>query len=105
MKHQCRNLVIILGDQLDSKSSAFDGFDKQNDVVWMAEVDEESTYVWNHKARIAIFLAAMRHFRDGLKKRKFPIEYQCLDATDGGLADVLSDSIESLQPEKLVVLF
>ena len=32
----------------------------------MAEVREESTHVWSHKARIALFLSAMRHFRDDM---------------------------------------
>ena len=32
-----RHLVLVLGDQLDAKSRAFDGFDPAVDVVWMAE--------------------------------------------------------------------
>jgi len=42
-----RHLVIVLGDQLDPKSSALDGFDVRHDAVWMAEVAEESTQVWS----------------------------------------------------------
>ena len=33
-----RHLVIVLGDQLDAQSSALQGFDATQDVVWMAEV-------------------------------------------------------------------
>ena len=58
---RARNLVLVLGDQLDPASAALDGFDPKCDAVWMAEVAEESTHVWAHKARIALFLAAMRH--------------------------------------------
>jgi len=58
-----RNLVIVLGDQLDAESAAFDGFDPARDAVWMAEARGESTCVWSHRARIALFLSAMRHFR------------------------------------------
>ena len=61
-----RRLVLVLGDQLDRQSAAFDGFDRSRDQVWMAEVAEESTHVWTHKARIAVFLSAMRHFRAAL---------------------------------------
>ena len=61
-----RRLVLVLGDQLDPTSAAFDGFDRTSDSVWMAEVAEESTHVWTHKARIAVFLSAMRHFRAAL---------------------------------------
>ena len=42
-----RNLVIVLGDQLDLQSSALQGFDAAQDLVWMAEVAEESTHVWS----------------------------------------------------------
>ena len=68
-KVDVRNLILILGDQLDSNSSALDDFDKKKDAVWMAEVQAEAKHVWSHKARIAIFLAAMRHFRDDLEKK------------------------------------
>ncbi|NDC64668.1 MAG: hypothetical protein EBZ59_11940, partial [Planctomycetia bacterium] len=45
-----RHLLLVLGDQLDRGSAAFDGFDRSRDRVWMAEVAEESTHVWTHKA-------------------------------------------------------
>ena len=52
-----RNLAFILGDQLDERSAAFDGFDPAADAVWMAEVAHESEKVWVAKPRIAIFRA------------------------------------------------
>ncbi len=71
-----RHLVLVLGDQLNRTSAAFDGFDPQADQVWMAEVAEESTHVWTHKARIVMFLAAMRHFRGQLLAEGLPVEYR-----------------------------
>ena len=68
-------LVLVLGDQLDRGGAAFDGFDRGRDRVWMAEVAEESTHVWTHKARIAVFLGAMRHFRDALAREGIEVEY------------------------------
>lgn len=47
-----RNLILVLGDQLDSDSAAFRGFDRSVDAVWMAEVEEEATHVWCHKQRL-----------------------------------------------------
>ena len=70
-----RNLIVILGDQLDRNSSVFDDFDAKLDHIWMAEVREESTHVWSHKARTALFLSAMRHFADELKQNGFPVTY------------------------------
>ena len=48
-KARPRHLVIVLGDQLDDDSAAFDGFDAEQDAVWMAEVTEDCTNVWSHK--------------------------------------------------------
>jgi deoxyribodipyrimidine photolyase-related protein len=76
-----RRLIVVLGDQLDLESAAFEGFDPARDAVWMAEVPGESTHVWSHKARIAIFLAAMRHFRDALRARGWTVLYRELAAT------------------------
>ena len=41
-----RNLIVVLGDQMNRDAAAFDGFDASKDVVWMAEVDAEETQVW-----------------------------------------------------------
>ena len=73
-----RNLVLIPGDQLDERSAAFDGFDPAADAVWMAEVAHESEMVWVAKPRIAIFLAAMRHFRYALGMRGWRVFYRAL---------------------------
>ena len=101
-----RHLVLILGDQLDAKSAAFDGFDPKLDAVWMAEVAEESTHVWSHQARIALFLAAMRHFRDGLRERGFTVHYRVLEDAPvaGTLAEELLAMASRLTPQKLIVV-
>lgn len=64
---ELRQLVIVLGDQLDPDAAAFDGFDAARDAVWMAEVAEESTHVGSSQIRTARFLAAMRHFALALR--------------------------------------
>ena len=100
-----RNLILILGDQLDANSSAFDGFDKQSDAVWMVEVEAEAKHVWSHKARIAIFLAAMRHFRDALAKQGITVHYRQLDdaGNQGDFAAELKAAARKHQPERLIV--
>jgi deoxyribodipyrimidine photolyase-related protein len=109
-----RHLIIVLGDQLDRTSAAFDGFDRRRDQVWMAEVAEESTHVWTHKARIAVFLAAMRHFRDGLLKERINVDYTELKAKPSKqepatLAAALEASLARAakagqRPERLIVV-
>ena len=100
-----RNLVIVLGDQLDETSSAFDNFDPLLDVVWMAEVAEESEHVWSAKQRIAVFLSAMRHFAESLRARQWPLAYTALDAPANPvtLGLVLTADIARLRPAALVM--
>ena len=50
-----RNLVLVLGDQLNDQSTALAGFDPAQDAIWMAEVDEESTHVPSAKQRTTLF--------------------------------------------------
>ena len=76
-----RSLVVVLGDQLSADSAAFDGFDPATDRVWMAEVAGETTRTWSSKTRTAVFLSAMRHFRDALRERGWTVLYRELDDT------------------------
>lgn len=100
-----RNLVLILGDQLNADSSALDGFDPRLDALWMAEVAEESEHVWSGKPRIAMFLAAMRHYRDARHAEGKTVHYTELEdpANCGTLADELARAVERLGPAQLVL--
>ncbi len=99
-----RHLVLVLGDQLNRDSAAFDGFDPACDAVWMAEVAEESTRVWSHKARVAMFLTAMRHFRDALRVQGVTVHYRQLDdpANTGSLRGELTATVSRLCPQRLI---
>jgi len=108
------HLLVVLGDQLDRSSDLFRGVDPRRDRIWMAEVAEESTHVWTHKARIAVFLAAMRHFRDRLRAEGLPVDYTELAADGspgepGSLAAALLASLQRLAaggwiPDSIVVV-
>ena len=98
-------LVLVLGDQLDAASSAFDGFDATRDIVWMAEVKHESTKVWSAKPRTAVFLAAMRHFRECLLEREWRVDYREVGGPGGEtFAAQLRDAVERWHPERLIML-
>jgi deoxyribodipyrimidine photolyase-related protein len=99
-----RNLVVILGDQLDEHSSALDGFHHGQDLVFMAEVSEESTHVWSHRARITMFLSAMRHFRDRISDRAC-VWYRHLDDEGNrhALDAELAVAIQRFEPERVIV--
>ncbi|MDO9361131.1 MAG: cryptochrome/photolyase family protein [Polaromonas sp.] len=99
----CRHLILILGDQLDEASSAFDDFDAGQDVVLMIEAREESTHVWSHKARTALFLSAMRHFAQHLAQRGWQVCYRALDAeADATLAGGLQAAVTHYRPQRVI---
>jgi deoxyribodipyrimidine photolyase-related protein len=98
-----RHLILILGDQLDADSSAFEGFDPSQDAVLMIEAREESTHVWSHKARTALFLSAMRHFAQELRQRGWSVIYRPLEEHgDASLADGLQTVLRA-QPAQRVI--
>jgi len=70
-----KRLVLILGDQLDLQSSVLRDFDQKTDEIIMVESSNEAQYVWTHKAKIALFLSAMRHFAQKLRELNFPLIY------------------------------
>ncbi|GAB2506386.1 cryptochrome/photolyase family protein [Arenimonas alkanexedens] len=103
MAQSLRNLVLVLGDQLDADSAVFDEFDPATDAVWMAEVAHEATQVWSTKPRIVMFLAAMRQFRDLLRSRGFTVHYRALDEHEyPDLDAALAADLASLKPAKLL---
>ena len=105
MVSDLRHLVLVLGDQLNLDSAAFDGFDPARDTVWMAEVAHESTQVWSTQPRIAVFLAAMRHLRDALRARGVTVHYRALDAHDAPtLEAALAEDLVSLKPEAVIAV-
>jgi len=100
-----RNLVIVLGDQLNEDASALVDFDSAQDAVWMAEVDEESTHIASSKQRTTLFLSAMRHFAQDLKKKGWAVHYSEIDSKDntGTLAGELEKIIKLTKPKKLIM--
>ncbi len=97
-------LHILLGDQLDRDSAIFQHFDPACDLLWMAEVREESTHVWSHKVRSALFLSAMRHFRDELHARGLPLHYSTLHDNPAGFRQALERDLAALRPSTLRVI-
>ncbi len=75
-----RRVIFILGDQLDHDHPLLNDIDPVNDVVCMAEVQQEADHVWCHKKRLAFFFSAMRHFADALKSRGLKVWYHQLNA-------------------------
>lgn len=101
-----RALVVVLGDQLDERSSAFDAFDPARDAVLMMEVAEESRHVPSHAQRTVLFLSAMRHFAAGLAGRGVRVRYVTLDdpANTGSFSGEVARAARELRPQRLVLV-
>lgn len=102
-----RNLILILGDQLTLDNPALEGFDATQDAIVMAEVSHEATQVWSHKARIVLFLSAMRHFHQALV-RQYPAAQQLnyLALGQHGFATLKAawaHQIAILEPQKVII--
>jgi deoxyribodipyrimidine photolyase-related protein len=98
-------IALILGDQLDRGSPVLATVRRGTDRVLMIESREESQRVWSHKARSALFLAAMRHHRDWLKAQGYRVDYLTLDdAHAGSFASALDTTLQRLRAAWLAVV-
>ena len=105
MEQSIKNLVLIFGDQLDESAPVLASLDPQRDVVWMAEVMEESTHVWCSKQRAVLFLSAMRHFAQMLRSKGLTVFYRQIDDPDNqqSLAAELGSAIVAYRPKQVVM--
>ena len=74
-------LRMVLGDQLSHGLSSLRDV-APGDVVLLAEVVAECTYVRHHPKKIVLILSAMRHFAAELEARGLRVDYVRLDDPD-----------------------
>lgn len=95
-----KRLILILGDQLDLHGPALQDFDAHTDRIIMIESANEAKYVWSHKAKIALFLSAMRHFALQLETLAYPLTY--LKQSTRSIADALKQELLDTGIQELV---
>ncbi len=99
-------LRFILGDQLSLSLASLQYADKSTDIVLMAEVHDEATYVLHHKQKLAFVFSAMRHFALSLEQQGFKVDYVKLDdpLNTGNLTEELKRAVNKHSPEKIIVV-
>jgi deoxyribodipyrimidine photolyase-related protein len=97
-------IALVLGDQLSRHSGALAAIDRGHDVVVMIETAGEATHVWNHRQRIALFLAAMRHHCDWLAAHGYRVDYTRLADGCPGLAEGLVAAIQRHGAGEVIML-
>jgi deoxyribodipyrimidine photolyase-related protein len=95
-----RQLLMILGDQLDAGMEALAQLDRDGDAILMAEVRAEAETVASHRQRTTLFLSAMRHFALELIEQGYRVRYVQLDdrANTQSLGSELARAIGTLKP-------
>ena len=89
-------LRLLLGDQLSPDIATLRHADRGRDVILMAEVDGEATYVPHHKKKIAFVFSAMRHFAAELSAAGWQVDMVLLDdpANSGSIIGEVERALE-----------
>jgi deoxyribodipyrimidine photolyase-like uncharacterized protein len=72
-------LILVLGDQLTPQLSSLRLGDPTRDIVLIAEVMKEATYVRHHVKKLAFVFSSMRHFAEELRLAGWQVDYVRLD--------------------------
>ncbi|MBK1660966.1 cryptochrome/photolyase family protein [Paracraurococcus ruber] len=96
-------LRVVLGDQCSRGLASLRDLDPARDVVLLAEVRGECTYVRHHKQKIVLVLSAMRHFAKALAARGVTVDYIRLDdpANTGTLAGEVARAAARHRPDAI----
>lgn len=99
-----RTLRVVLGDQLSRSISSLSDA-ATGDVIFMAEVAEEATYVRHHVKKIAFVFSAMRHFAQTLARGGFIMDYVRLDNphNEGSLRKEVARAVKRHKAARIVV--
>ena len=100
-----KTLRLVLGDQLSRDLPSLIDMDPAQDMVLIAEVMAEVTYVKHHKRKIAFVFSAMRHFAKSLADEGINLRYRRLDEPDnaGSLAGEVAMAIAAFGPDRIVI--
>lgn len=105
MSQSAPSLRLVLGDQLSPGLASLAGATPA-DLILVAEVREEATYVRHHKQKIALTFAAMRSFAAELEARGLRVRYVRIDdpASSGSIAGELARALAEAGPFRRVIV-
>lgn len=96
---------LVLGDQLTLSLPTLMHLDRSDDLIIMAEVVEEATYVPHHPQKIALLFSAMRHFAEELRDVGWTVDYHAYDPDSDckSLLNVVQKAVKDHSPESLLI--
>ena len=100
-----RNLVFLLGDQLTPDISSLRDADPGRDLLFLCEVEDETTYVPHHRQKLVFVLSAMRHFAEEMRETGWRVDYWKLDdrSDPGSFLAAIECAIRTHKPERIIV--
>jgi deoxyribodipyrimidine photolyase-related protein len=100
-----KTLRLVLGDQLSHSVASLRTLEPQRDIVLMAEVEAEATYVRHHQQKIALVLASMRAFAAELTAKGVAVDYVKLDGrhNSGSIVGELDRAKARHWPERIAI--
>ena len=96
-------LILVLGDQLSLNQPALKQSEPGRDVIVLAEVTEEATYVRHNRHKIALLFAAMRHFRLELEALGHNVHYTAIDEGVASLEEAVRNVLVQTAATEVVV--
>ncbi|GAA6186548.1 cryptochrome/photolyase family protein [Aliiglaciecola sp. NS0011-25] len=107
MKAMANTLRLILADQLSMSVASLRDCDKNSDLILMAEVKTEASYVKHHKKKIAFLFSAMRHFAKELTDSGYQVRYIKYEDVDnqGSLFKEVERTCQNLEIDKVALTF
>ena len=78
-------LIVVLGDQLSPALASLQQL-LPDDIIMLAEVGQEASYVKHHKHKIILLFSAMRHFAATLQQQGYQVCY----IKYGDIAEIIS---------------
>ncbi|MCG5054999.1 MAG: cryptochrome/photolyase family protein [Myxococcales bacterium] len=104
MVREAHTALVVLGNQLFPRSHLAN---LRGAEVFMAEDEGLCTYVRHHKQKLVFFLAAMRHYAEGLRRVGFRVHYEALGrepkGAPGSYEDKLAAFVERQRVRRLVM--
>jgi deoxyribodipyrimidine photolyase-related protein len=99
------NLLFLLGDQLSHRLLASKQLVKNETVILMAEVHDETTYVGHHKKKLVFVLSSMRHFAAELEEQGWRVDYVTLEDPEntGSFTGELARALHRVRPSQILV--
>jgi len=98
-----RTLRLILGDQVGKTSPVLADADPERDVVLLAEVADEATYVRHNRHKIALIFSAMRHFAKALRDDGYDVLYRSYDEGLKSLREAVGEALKESGAEAVTV--